>query len=198
MQPPERQPPLMRHIEAHLGVITRGWTFRPDGSPAPFQVAQCPVGGIRETDAFVTLGLSKYELRSSSSGRPLRLELLAMIRRTEAVGTLPAILQGVGLELLATGRALLRGEVVGPRGPLWGHSKLQALYASSPVYLDDGFASCDLGDGTKCAFVWLMPITTNESAFVTTHGWEAFEDILATENPDLLVSDRDDVRGICT
>ena len=58
---------------------------------------------------------------------------------------MPGILQQVGLGVLAAERPLLRGEVVGPNGPLLPGSAMEAFYLALPVYLPDEFAWCDEG-----------------------------------------------------
>jgi hypothetical protein len=160
----------------------------------PFQVVKYDSPTIRLTTAYSTLGLSDHPLRSRTSGRDLRLELIMMIRTTESQFEVPDLLQNVGLQMIQTGSALLRGDVIGPRGPLRPGSNLEALYAALPVYLADDFAGCSLGDGLECAIVWLIPISAKECAFVRSHGWPAFEAAMARDNPDLLAMDRDELR----
>ena len=162
---------LIEHLEARLGTITGG--RRHDG----FQVAAFGSGW------FATIGLSHHHLTSRTSGRHLRLELLAGGRPAEF---LPGLLGQVADELLASGEALLRGDVIGPRGPLVPGSRMAAWYAAIPVYQDDGFAAADLPDGARAAIVWLVPISAAEAAYVRSHGWKAFEDELVRHDPDLL------------
>jgi hypothetical protein len=50
-------------------------------------------------------------------------------------GNAAGILFQVAAALIASGRALLRGEVIGPRGPLFGSGPMIALYAIAPGYL---------------------------------------------------------------
>ncbi|MEV4148370.1 suppressor of fused domain protein [Amycolatopsis sp. NPDC049691] len=127
--------------------------------------------------------MSRHDLVSRTSGRQLRLELITDGRLGEFP---PGLLGQVAEELLASHEALLRGDVVGPRGPLVPGSEMQALYAAIPVYQDDDFAAVDLADGTRAAIVWLVPISAGEAAYVASHGWKAFEDELVRHDPDLL------------
>jgi hypothetical protein len=135
----------------------------------------------------VTLGLSRHELHSSSTGRPLRQELLVLYRRADGPGNLPAILQGVASEIVRGHHALLRGQLIGPRGPLRDGATVEALYATFPAYLPPPFEAYDPGDGgPHILLTWLVPLTRSEAAFVGRAGWEAFEVELQRQNPDLL------------
>ena len=162
---------LIEHLEARLGTITGGWKH--DG----YQVAEFGSGW------FATIGLSRHALHSRRSGRHLRLELIV---GGHPADFLPDLLGQVADEVLTSGDALLRGDVVGPRGPLVPGSALEAWYAASPVYQDDEFAAVDLPDGARAAIVWLVPISVGEAAYRASHGWKAFEDELARHDPDLL------------
>lgn len=100
----------------------------------------------------------------------------------------------VASELIASGRGLLRGQVIGPRGPLFDSSPTTALYAAPPVYLPDGFAECDTGT-TTIVMTWLVPITDAEARYVRDRGWSAFEDVLVAEDPDLVDLSRSPVNA---
>jgi hypothetical protein len=162
---------LIEHLEARLGPITAGW------KRDCFQVVAF------ESGWFSTLGLSRHPLTSRTSGRQLRLELLVGGRPGDF---LPGLLAQVAEELLGSGEAILRGDVLGPRGPLVPGSALEAWYAAIPVYQDDEFAAAALDDGARAAIVWLVPVSRAEAAYVRSHGWQAFEDELVRHDPDLL------------
>jgi hypothetical protein len=70
---------------------------------------------------------------------------------------------------------------------------MEALYVSIPVYLPDSFATYESPTGIACAFAWLVPITSQEAKFAIANGWEAFEDKLASVDPDLLDLERKSV-----
>jgi hypothetical protein len=99
-------------------------------------------------------------------------------------GPIPGLLQGIANEILDSRQPLLRGDVIGPRGPLVSGSDITSLYAAIPVYFPDSFASCRVGD-TSIAIVWLIPISSREAAFVRENGWPAFEELLVQIDPDL-------------
>ena len=100
-----------------------------------------------------------------------------------------AVLFQVAGGLIRRGAGLLRGEVVGPRGRVFGRGNLTALYSTAPNYLPDAFAVCE--DGKRSiVLTWLVPIADSEAAFVRSRGWRAFEDALVAQNPDLTDFDR--------
>jgi hypothetical protein len=116
--------------------------------------------------------------------------LLLIMRDGDRLAGMVSHLYQVGTEMLQGHEGVLRGQVIGPRGPLWADSKLEALYCARPVYLPEEFASCALGNGEACVVVWLVPITREEAVYVHTHGWPAFERALVAQNPDLLDAHR--------
>ncbi|MFC9328781.1 suppressor of fused domain protein [Kitasatospora sp. NPDC057015] len=89
----------------------------------------------------------------------------------------------------ASGEAILRGDVVPLPAPLPGGT-MTSLYAGLPVYFDEDFFSVTVENGSGVAVVWLIPVTADEAAFIQDKGWEAFEDALVRQDPDLLDPDR--------
>lgn len=176
-------PNLPEHFEQHLGKISRGWSRSAQGAPGAFQVAQI-VGSFPGGVAFVTLGLSRHQLASRVSGRLVRQELLMLSTQHQHYG-IPALLQQVGAELLLTHQALLRGDVIGPRGALAEQSAMEALYVTVPSYFEDDFAICSDDELGDVVVTWLVPISGGEAKYVKRAGWDAFEDLLVERQPDL-------------
>lgn len=175
---------LFEHLESYLGEISGG-TRGDESTPAGVQVVwfgeNRPHAG---TTTIATLGLSGHHL-AQPGGRGLHQELLMHLPADGQPGNAAGVLFQVASELIARGQGLLRGGVIGPRGPLFGSSQMTALYAAAPVYLPDGFAECDSGTRT-IVMTWLVPITDVEARYVRDHGWPAFEDALVAEDPDLV------------
>lgn len=184
MNEPKDDLGLWAHMESFVGEIEAGWSRTPDGREAPFQVVRFASTTLDGT-AFATLGLSRIPLKDPQRDRSYKLELVMLAPKDLQDGPVPALLQQIGLECVESGRALLRGDVIGPRGPLFRRSSLEALYATLPVFLPDEFAQFG---GT--AIVWLVPILPSEASYIRTHGWPSFEDILLARNPDLLDFER--------
>ncbi|MGN9756669.1 suppressor of fused domain protein [Streptomyces sp. SD31] len=135
-----------------------------------------------------TIGLFKTPLTSRVSGRHQHLELLTCGRPVpgDEHGPLPGVLEWVADRLVASGEAVLRGEVIPLPMPLIPGGTMTALYAALPVYFDDDFASVVLENGVETSVVWLVPIGASEAAFVREKGWPAFEEELVRQDPDLL------------
>jgi hypothetical protein len=103
-------------------------------------------------------------------------------------GPVPGLLQEVAAAVLESGSALLRGDVLGPKGPLFAMSSMEALHAAIPVYLPDEFASCETEDGAQVVIVWLVPISRTEAEYIHLHGWDAFEERLVEVDPTCAMS----------
>jgi Suppressor of fused protein (SUFU) len=175
---------LIAHLESYLGAISGG-TGGDESTPAGLQVvwfgANRPYTGVT---TIATLGLSRHHLAQSAS-RGVHQELLMHLPMAGQPRKAAALLLQVAAELIAQGRGLLRGEVIGPRGPLFGSGQMTALYAAAPGYLAPGFDTCDIGTVTV-VMTWLVPITDTEAGYVRTRGWPTFEETLIAEDPDLV------------
>jgi hypothetical protein len=176
---------LLQHLEATLGTMECGWNDS-DGVPWPFHILKFRGGPISDVVTYSTYGLSNTPLKSRVSGRMIQQELIIMSRPRYGDMSLPYLLYEVAMEAQSKSTAYLRGEVIGPRGPLLKGSKMEALYVSIPVYLPEDFAAFRGAEGHSCVFSWLVPISRAEAAAVRENGWESFEDMLTTKDPDLI------------
>jgi hypothetical protein len=185
---------LIAHLESYLGEISGG-TSGDDSTPDGLQVvwfgANRPHTGVT---TIARLGLSRHHL-AQSGGKGLHQELLMHLPMVGQPRNAAGLLFQVAAELIARGRGLLRGEVIGPRGPLFGSGQMTALYAAAPGYLPDGFDVCDTGTVTV-VMTWLVPITDTEANYVRARGWSAFEDALVAEDPDLVDLSRSPVTAV--
>jgi hypothetical protein len=112
---------------------------------------------------------------------------------SQASTNVPSVLQQVGAELSRERRALLRGDVLGPRGPIFPKRELTALYGAIPVYFPESMQSVVVRMGEETVFVWLVPLHSNEAAAIVRKGWREFEERLAEVDPDLNDLDRPSV-----
>lgn len=176
---------LVEHLERTLGPISAGWSVDPDGVEMPFQIVRFARGSDAGSVGYSTLGLSWRALPSPTSRCHIRQELLMLAPGSLTPDHVASLLLQVGASVIGTEQALLRGDVIGPAGPLVPGSELTALYATMPSYFPTEFATFS-GDHGKIVIAWLVPIADSEADFVSTYGWEAFEDRLVEQNPDLV------------
>lgn len=180
---------LIEHLERRLGPVQGGWNKGPGGEPMPFQIVRCSGGDVLpDVTSYATAGLADHPLPTGDPDRHVHHELLICVDDEQSDGPFPAILQQIAGMLMGGDSALLRGEVLGPYGPVVEGSAMEAFYAAAPVLFDDGFAVVEPGgDGRRFEIVviWLAPIGKAEAAFVDERGWEAFEEELVRQQPDL-------------
>jgi hypothetical protein len=179
--PADRSPPLIAHVEQHIGRISRGSELSSDRG-----IQAVIVDGHPTLDAtsYLTLGLSNHVL-TGPSGRQFRQELLGASYTRFAELNPDANLLTVAHDLLQAQRAASRGEVIGPAGPVVPGSSLEAYYCSLPAYFS-GELTGFRGSVPATTFIWLVPISHAEAHYVWEHGWSKFEDLLVERDPDLL------------
>jgi len=126
--PADRSPPLIAHVERHLGKIARRSYVSSDGGVQAVIVESRPTD---DATSYVTLGLSNHVL-AAASGRQVRQELLGASYSRFAELNPEANLLTVAHNLLEAHRAALRGNVIGPAGPITPGSSLEAYYCAPP------------------------------------------------------------------
>lgn len=126
------------------------------------QILKFHSGPLEDVAAYSTLGLGRHRLISPSSGKPIRLELLMMVRRGDFERFIPSLLQQLADESIDEGRALLRGDVIGSRGVLDANTSLEAMYVCAPVYQPDEFSICEEPDG-PVVIAWLIPLFAEDT-----------------------------------
>lgn len=129
---------------------------------------------------LVTAGLSEL------TWHPLHEELLMAAWKKQMTTELQLILEFTTRQLAGGRERLVRGDVIGPAGPLTSTTEMSALYVCNPSYFDDVFFSFVNQDGHVVELLWLIPIHEVEARFIERHGAMAFEDELVAADPDLL------------
>ena len=162
---------LVEHLETHLGRIAGGW-----GDAADIQIVQFPDQPQRSVVTYSTLGLSSA-LLPIGQGRTVRQELLVSVNASFDSESVASFLVTFAEYVRGQGRALLRGDVVGPSEPLVPGVRARAVYAAMPVFFDDDFATYR-GSSPPTVIVWLVPLPLEDAKYVRTQGWESFEDKL--------------------
>jgi hypothetical protein len=172
---------LPQHYEKHLGKIARGWSDekRMHGIQVICFEGQ-PELGVK---TYATLGLSRHIVELPGS-KHIRQELLMSANESFSSDAVAGLVLSLAERVLQRGKALLRGEVIGPGTPVVAGSTLAAVYVTNPSPFNESlteFAS----ERPTTVFAYLVPITEAESALVRERGWRWFEDQLEQQNPDI-------------
>jgi hypothetical protein len=172
---------LPEHYERHLGEIARGWSDEKQSHG--IQVVSFkgqPESGIT---TFATLGLSRYVLDLPEK-RQIRQELLMSANDSFSSDAVAGLVLSLAEHVAERGKALLRGEVVGPGRPVIAGSTLTAIYVTNPSPFDRSLSEF-VCESPATVFAYLVPITAGEAALVRERGWSWFEDQLERQNPDI-------------
>ena len=173
---------LPDHLEKHLGTMAGGWTG--EINVALFE--NQPEVGV---STYVTMGLSRQALDLSDS-KSVRMELLTSVYREYDRDEVAGFLQTFAESLADRGRALRRGDVVGPGEPLISGVSASCIYAAIPVFFDDDFATLRETDSST-VLVWVMPVLKEEAHFIRSYGWDPFETALEESSVDFWDLDRE-------
>jgi hypothetical protein len=156
-----------------------------NGDRLPFQIVRFAGVPVEGATTFTTLGLSRVPLQDLD-GRSFHQELIFGCHKRFESWNIPALLQQLGHQALSAGRVFLRGESVGPRGPLFPSSSLEGIYFALPVYWPDDLSVFKPGADGAIQMSWALPVFPSELDLVRRHGCSQFEDVLSAEDPDLL------------
>lgn len=172
---------LPNHYEQHLGEIDRGLIDekRMHGIQVVSFDGQ-PEVGVR---TFATLGLSRH-IVDLSGARQIRQERLMSANETFSSGAVAGLVLSLAEHVLQRGKALLRGEVIGPWKLVVAGSTLTEIYVTNPSPFDSSLTEF-VSELPASVFAYLIPITQAEAALVRERVWNWFEDELERQNPDI-------------
>ena len=176
---------LVAHFERFLGPVRSGWMADPTGERMPFQVVRWSRGSDVGAMAYSSLGMSRHRLQGRG-GVETRQEYVLLVTPSLPVEYVLTVLRDAGQAALAVGRGLRQGDVLGPVAPPVPGSAMAALYVAMPVYFPDDFSLYESGEGPDIEVLWLVPVSQREYDFVEAYGWEAFEELLERQDPDLV------------
>ena len=144
---------IREHLEKYLGASEAGWIEE----TLPFQVWRFAAQPVPGAYTYATVGLSQH-LLSQPGDRSIKQELVFSCY--ERFGSIPIEkrLFGVGREILGRHEPLARGQVLGPRGPLFKGAALEALLCLAPIFFPDGFRQFTDEMGTDVVMTWLVPL----------------------------------------
>lgn len=171
---------LPHHLEKYLGRIEQGWS---SASLPGVQVCLFPDQPREDVMTLATLGLSNTVLEMRGT-RKVRQELLFATYCDRTPDEFAQLLLHVAEEVLKTGRAPLRGDVLPLGDRVASDSHAEFFYASMPAVYPDELATME-GSDPATVIVWMIPILRAEAQFIERSGWSNFEDRLETVDPDL-------------
>ncbi|MBM7094426.1 suppressor of fused domain protein [Bacillus sp. H-16] len=177
-------------LEEQIGEIERGWIKDPSGKQLPFQIVKFSEGPLEETNAYCSLGLSNELLGEALEGEHVRQELVFASYNQFEEEAIPFILQNVVQMAIRSNTPFRRGDVIGPYGPMFGDSLMEAFYVTTPVYFPSQFRAYEINEEVIIELKWLIPITAKEADFIQQSGWGKFEDLLEEHEPDLIDAGR--------
>jgi len=177
---------LPEHIAAFLGKPEDSWHL--ETGAHDLQVVKTSSQPVQGVTAYATLGMSHTVLRMPGD-RVVRQELVFAAYERFPPAEVASFLLMFGASVLALGEALLRGDMIGPQNSLIPGALATSLYCTSPVPFDERLATYD-GSDPLTVFVWILPATSDEAEFVMRNGWNKFEELLESREPDLWDLDR--------
>ncbi len=175
---------LIDFYERYLGQIEYNWNSKEEDCIHNFEVVVIENTPFDEAATFATLGMSNKALYDFKKVEFYQ-ELVFVAKKNFGDENIPGILMQVADMVLNSGKLLFRGDLIGPAGPIFEDSDLEALYVTAPAYFDDDFQMVHLEPNKDTIIVWLVPITKKEAEYVEKYGWEKFEDLLEEYDPDL-------------
>ena len=170
---------LPSHYEKCLGPIVRGWSDK--NNDIPLQIVcfdNCPE---RNVFTLATLGLSLFSLRARE-GKRIHQELLMSANVGEDQEALAGLILSLAESVVATEKPLLRGEVIGPGRLISPASTMDSVFVTNPSPLPS-----ELLEKTdkKLVFAYLIPVYSSERSIIKKNGWDLFEYILESRDPDI-------------
>jgi len=171
---------LVDHLEGHLGQFVEGWKSDP---PTGVQVVRFANQPFPQASTFVTLGLSHHVLDQGDDAKAA-LELLLPAWDDTDRWAVVSLLGSFAHLVVEKHHAPPRGTVSNLDYFIPG-GRMSAVYVSLPVTFPKSFWIYE-GVSPPVVLVWLIPIHPEETGYVATHGWKAFEDLLESPDPDLL------------
>ncbi len=135
---------------------------------------------------FISIGFSSH-LLMQDSGKNIRQELLITVDNMHSDLPIEEIIFSVSKLMLNSHKAVMHGQVIGPRGFLFPEEKkihLTSLLCSYPAFFPEDFSFFENENVT--VFVELIPTLTSEAKLVNKEGWSKFFDKIDEGEIDIL------------
>lgn len=178
--------PVLQHFEKFLGAGIISSTAKDAISGEGLDINICLFKNKPVTNAFTlaTIGLSNKVLHQPDK-TPVKHEIVFCAHRPFLSDELYARLFDVADEILSQEDSITIGQLFDFEEPLSGKTKMEAFVFYEPGYFDDGlFVYEDVDPAVIVA--WAIPIHRKEMEFIEKNGPEAFDELLAEHDPDLM------------
>lgn len=172
---------IVLHIENYLGKVDCGW--KDNTTASEIQVVKFDNQPFDGASTYATIGMSNKTLELTET-KKIKQELIFSTYSTFSDEQIASFLLTLSEYIVSKNQGILRGDVIGPSAPLISGVKVDCIYSAIPVIFDDDFSTYN-GSDPATVLVWIIPIFNNELEFVRQFGWNDFEDLLETKNPDL-------------
>jgi hypothetical protein len=176
---------LEQHLTRLLGPPSRLTAARDseDNRKAAFALGLFDDVPAEGAFTLVSSGISEHELRDEEGAA--RVEILFSAWNRFRDGSLEETLFTLGDTIIDAGTVIHTGLLYELPRTVTDNTVMRHLLAYPPTYFDDALASVDV-DGGTIGLVWMIPLHEEEADFIEAHGADAFADLLAEHDPDLL------------
>lgn len=165
---------VAQHALSFIGGTPSVATYHSEDRKKEIDVMRCD--GVLSADeaVFSTLGLHAFDFGLTSNGKELRVELVCAGRGAgDRFGNLIA---STAFELMDAGRCGYGMLVPGVAAAYLGEGSLRHVLLLSPA-LWDGYRPL-VSDEMMVSWLYALPITDSEAAYVAKYGSDAFERLL--------------------
>jgi len=180
---------ILCHLEAILGEPVSLTTGKDgQGEDLPFAIAEFADQPVEGAVSFVTVGLSDFLLKQENgpeNSQDARHELVFCTYREMAHDDILSLMWLIANDVKDRREAITLGEVQDLAEPVVPGSPLSAIFYYDPIYFPEPLAILETVQ-PPVVFAWMIPITAGEMRFIADNGPEAFNRLLADQDPDLM------------
>ena len=173
-----------KHLETWLGSVAARYTGRDsEGQDLPWEVLEFPRQPWRGATTYATVGLGETPF-ADTDGEDLRHELLFEVGEYFAGEETIFLVFHVAEMLRRHGRVISLGSYMDLEGPISTGASVEGFFFYDPIHFADELTVAEIGD-PPTVIVWMVPITRSEIEFLERRGPEAFDDLMAEQDPDV-------------
>ena len=185
---------LVDHFESHLGSLPEVQAALGfETSHGFIQVLRFPNKPVDGVITYATLGMSQpTHLNGRNGYAHPKQEFVFCCYDQFSDYPIPPLMAALAEHLIEAKQYLSKGMVLGPRGPLFEGSPLEALYTYDAGKISAGFDRV-YNTSSDTEVLWLLPLTHTETKYIEEFGFQAFDDLIENTDPDMLNLERSSV-----